>query len=79
MFFFVFGFQLTNLLFKKADEKHGGDLVAFNVWRGRDHGLPGYNAYRELFGLRKASKFSDLLDVFTPEVRSLLFRLEDKL
>jgi peroxidase len=49
-------------------EKYGGDLVAFNVWRGRDHGLPGYNTYRELFGLPKAKKFTDLADVLSPDV-----------
>ncbi|XP_057375088.1 peroxidase-like [Daphnia carinata] len=59
--------DLTNMLFKTPESKHGGDLVAFNVWRGRDHGLPGYNAYRELFGLRKAKTFSELNDLFTPE------------
>ena len=50
--------QLTNMLFKTPESKHGGDLVAFNIWRGRDHGLPGYNAYRELLGLRKAKSFT---------------------
>lgn len=64
----LFSLQLTNMLFKTPESKHGGDLIAFNIWRGRDHGLPGYNAYRGLFGLRKAKTFSELNDLFTPEV-----------
>nr|CAH0110491.1 unnamed protein product [Daphnia galeata] len=60
--------DLTNMLFKTPESKHGGDLVAFNIWRGRDHGLPGYNAYRELLGLRKAKSFSEMNDVLTPDV-----------
>ena len=41
------------------------DLLATNVNRGRDHGIPGYNFIRERCGLTKASDFSGLADVMT--------------
>jgi len=37
----------------------GMDLIAINIQRGRDHGIPGYNEMRETCGLGKASKFSE--------------------
>ena len=64
----ISSFQLTNYLFKEPSKDWGFDLVAFNVWRGRDHGLPGYNKYRESMGLKKAKTWYDLSDVFTPQV-----------
>jgi Animal haem peroxidase/Secretion system C-terminal sorting domain len=38
----------------------GLDLVAINLQRGRDHGLPDYKQVREFYGLSSISSFSDI-------------------
>ena len=58
----IFVEKLTNHLFENSvgDKASAMDLIALNIQRGRDHGVPGYNAYREKCGLNKASDFDDL-------------------
>ncbi|XP_050665220.1 peroxidase-like isoform X1 [Leptidea sinapis] len=45
----------------------GLDVLAIDIQRGRDHGLPGYVQYRTLCGMTMASTFSDLTDVIRIE------------
>ena len=51
-------FQLIDHLFD--DNKHGLDLMAFNIQRSRDHGLPGYVEYRKKCRVKGARNFEQL-------------------
>jgi len=48
---------VRNLLFGGTD---GRDLIALNIQRGRDHGLPDYNTMRQQFGLPAVDSFDDI-------------------
>ena len=58
--------DVTNFLFMEIGEdtgntkrEFGADLVARNLQRGRDHGLPGYNKYRTFCGLKSLPRFKE--------------------
>eukprot|EP00177_Eucheuma_denticulatum_P006451 GFKZ01011758.1.p2 GENE.GFKZ01011758.1~~GFKZ01011758.1.p2 ORF type:complete len:616 (+),score=44.25 GFKZ01011758.1:241-1848(+) len=51
---------LRNMLFARVEGEEGLDLVALNLQRGRDHGLPSYNDLREEFGMRRVKSFADV-------------------
>ena len=39
------------------------DLVSLNIQRGREHGIPSYNRWREWCGLHTINTWDDLLSV----------------
>ena len=55
---------IVNISTSSGREAFGMDLVSLNIQRSRDHGIAGYNSYRELCGLKRAAKFED----FSPEI-----------
>merc|ERR1712079_747853 len=59
--------DIRNHLFESSPGRGGLDLVAVNIQLGRDHGLPGYNKYKEICTGEKAQDFSDLARVMDPE------------
>ena len=74
MFPFSITFQLTQRLFQGVNETHGMDLVALNVQRGRDHGLPPYLEWRKICGLPTISSWKMLVPhVSEPQVNILFF------
>ncbi|KAK9503739.1 hypothetical protein O3M35_010237 [Rhynocoris fuscipes] len=58
--------EVTNYLFK-ANNPFGLDLRAFDIQRGRDHGLASYNDYRHYCGLPRAHSFEDFTDYISRE------------
>ncbi len=53
--------ELTEHLFGLAKEV-ALDLASLNIQRGRDHGLPGYNSWRQFCNLSVANTFDELVD-----------------
>ncbi|KAJ0177269.1 hypothetical protein K1T71_007278 [Dendrolimus kikuchii] len=61
--------EVTNHLFEDRRIPFSGiDLIALNIQRARDHGIPSYNNYRALCNLKRASTFEDLAREVPDEV-----------
>ena len=67
--------ELRNHLFENSLNQGGLDLVALNIQRGRDHGLPGYNKYREICMGSRANTWTDLSPAIPQEHISHLQRM----
>ncbi|NXY89626.1 PERE peroxidase, partial [Alcedo cyanopectus] len=67
--------ELQNHLFEQISII-GLDLASLNMQRGRDHGLPGYNAWRGLCGLSQPQNQEELSEVLgNSELASMLMDL----
>jgi len=55
--------EVTNHLFQEPGARFGMDLVSLNIQRGREHGIPSYNRWREWCGLHTINTWDDLLSV----------------
>ncbi|ODM96552.1 Chorion peroxidase [Orchesella cincta] len=65
--------HLNGRLFQGSNGAFGMDLSSLNIQRSRDHGVPGYNSYRELCQVgRRARTFDDFKDWIAPETADRL-------
>lgn len=62
-----FDAEIKHFLFRRG-RPFGSDLRAFDIQRNRDHGLAGYNDYREFCGFKRAHSWEDFMDLISPQV-----------
>ncbi|XP_046632725.1 peroxidase-like isoform X2 [Daphnia pulicaria] len=55
--------ELTNHLFQTSKKPFGMDLMALNIQRARDHGIPPYVVWREACGLTPIHNWGQLLSI----------------
>ncbi|XP_033126798.1 peroxidasin-like [Anneissia japonica] len=63
-----FSTKITNQLFADPAEGPGSDLVAINIQRGRDHGIPGYTAVLKKCSTVEIESFDDLQPFMSDDV-----------
>ncbi|XP_049621034.1 LOW QUALITY PROTEIN: eosinophil peroxidase-like [Suncus etruscus] len=64
--------ELRERLFKSVS-RVGQDLVAINLQQGRDHGIPGYNAWRGYCGLSQPKTLAELSVVLKNQILARKF------
>ncbi|EAT42428.1 AAEL006014-PA [Aedes aegypti] len=75
-----FDAEIKHFLFRRG-RPFGSDLRAFDIQRNRDHGLAGYNDYREFCGFKRAHSWEDFMDLISPQdvakLQSLYASIDD--
>jgi peroxidase len=71
-----FDVEVKEFLLKHL-RKHGDDIRAIDIQRGRDHGIAGYNSFREFCGLPRATQWDDYLDLISQEVSGMSLHIDD--
>ena len=67
--------QNANHLFQPpGNDTYGFDIFAFDIQRGRDHGLPPYYKFREYCKLPPASSFAEFEPYFRPHSLEVIQR-----
>lgn len=58
--------EVTEHLFERPDgPRFGMDLASLNIQRGRDHGIPSFNRWREWCGLKPVRTWTEAAQIFT--------------
>ena len=65
--------DIRNFLFGPPTATNLLDLASLNIQRGRDHGIPGYNAVRVAYGLSAVSSFSKIADPALAAILTTLY------
>ncbi|XP_013187999.2 peroxidase-like [Amyelois transitella] len=60
-----------------GSRQRASDLPAIDIKRGRDHGVPPYNAYRKLCGLPVARKWEDFKEIHPDKLEQFKRLYED--
>ena len=67
-----FANEISDHLFQEHSPKRqtqfGGDLVARNIQRGRDHGIPDYNTFRKICNLQPITSWTQRPIEMSPEM-----------
>jgi hypothetical protein len=62
--------EVTDHLFQEPGKNFGLDLASLNIQRAREHGIPGYNRWREFCGLRPFTSWEEMHGTFNNQTIS---------